>query len=117
MSNFWEAVGAPKDEKALTVVIEDGACDSVALDGCKDWGSSLVSVLPSVFVERGEELGGFGAAKKELRVACSLGFLADEASASAALRFTGVAMFKAGVARDERVEQKIFGVTRRFIRI
>ena len=83
-------MGAPSEEKALTVVIDDGGCGSPELEdgGGDDLGLSLLSV----FVERGEELGGFGALKKEVRVPCALGFLEDEVARSAALRFSGVAI-------------------------
>ena len=46
----------------------------------------------SAFVDRGEEAGAFGAPKKELRVACPLGFLEDDVTMSAALRLSGVAI-------------------------
>ena len=114
LSNFWVAVGPPMEEKALVVVIDEGGCGSMALDGGEDLGSSLLSVL----VDRGEELGGLGAPKKEFRVACSLGFLDDEVSTSAALRLTGVAMFADNLLNRFGLwkESISLGVTRRFIR-
>lgn len=72
----------------LTVVMVDGGCGSLELGGGEESGSSLDSDL----VDIGDELGGFGTPKKDVRDACALGFLEVELAMSAALRFNGVAM-------------------------
>lgn len=66
LSNLGVAVGTPREEKALTVWILDGGCGSLELEGGEDLESSSFKPVP---VEIGDELGGLGFAKKELRVA------------------------------------------------
>ena len=88
LSNFWVAVGAPREENVLTVLTVDGGCGSLELGG----GDDLASSLESDFVDIGDELGGLGAPKKDVKLACALGFLEVEVAMSTALRFNGVAM-------------------------
>lgn len=91
LSNFCVAVGVPSEEKVLTVLIVDGGCcgSLLELGGGDDLGGSS---LESDWVERGDELGGLGAVKNDVRLACALGFLDVEVAMSAALRFNWLAM-------------------------
>lgn len=105
-------MGAPRVEKALVEVIEEAGWVSLELGGGgEDLGSALFAALSLILVESGEELGGFGPAKKLERVAC---FLEDDVATSAAFRLRGVAMIAATVTsklnRQEREAGRWVGV-------
>lgn len=92
LSNFCVGVDAPSEEKAETVVIEDGGCEGAELGGGEDFASGLGSPasIPASSLGSEEEAGCFGAAKKEVIVALALGFFEVELATSTAFRLRGV---------------------------